>query len=383
MKIFTSSTNLKSWLPLLLFFYLFSAASIPKAFSAGGQTHDGHGYSGLDIMKGERLFKGLVPFRDGINNCASCHYTKTSKDINWNPSAFDLAVTWSEKDSTYLTGVLASPNSGLKGHDNIQLTKKEINLIEAYFSELKEKGIEKHKSYPFNLFTFLGTGILMLLALIDLIFTKKIKIKAIPVFILLVALAFHLKVISQEAIALGRTQGYAPNQPIKFSHKIHAQDNQIDCNYCHTGVDNSPSAGIPSNDLCLNCHNVVRNGTNSGKFEINKIHRAKETGKPVEWKRVHDLPDHVFFSHATHVQNGKLDCAECHGKVEEMHIVKQVEDLSMGWCINCHRQSEVDFEGNQYYQKNFEELHKKLKNKEIDAVTVDMVGGINCMKCHY
>ncbi len=383
MKIFTSSTILNSWLPIVLFFYLFGAASLPQAYSAGDQSKNEHGFSELEIMKGERLFKGLIPFREGTNNCASCHYTKTNEEINWNPSAHDLAVAWSEKDTTYLSGVLGSKNPGLKGHEDIQLTEKEINLIEAYFSELKDKGLEKHKVYPIDLFTFFGTGFLMLLALIDLIFTKKIKIKAIPVFILLVSLAFHIKVISHEAIALGRTEGYAPNQPIKFSHKIHAQDNQIDCNYCHTGVDNSASAGIPSNDLCLNCHTVVRNGKNSGKFEINKIHRAKETGKPVEWIRVHDLPDHVFFSHATHVENGNLDCAECHGEVEEMHIVKQVEDLSMGWCINCHRESEVDFEGNKYYQENFEELHEKLKKQEIDAVTVDMVGGLNCMKCHY
>jgi hypothetical protein len=354
----------------------------PYAYSAEDAS-DKEGYSELDIMKGERLFKGLLPFSSGFNDCASCHYTKTSDTINWNPSAVDLARTWKEKGGTYLEDVLENPPSGMSDHENVELTEKEVEHIKAYFTKLDKTGMEQHKAFPFDLFTFFGTGFLMLLALIDLIFTKKIRVKAIPVLVLVVAMGFHIKIISEEAIALGRTENYAPDQPIKFSHKIHAQQNQIDCNYCHTGIDNSPSAGIPSNDLCLNCHTVVRQGTNSGKFEINKIHRAKETEKPVEWIRVHNLPDHVFFSHATHVANGKLECAECHGDVEEMHIVEQVEDLSMGWCLECHRESEVDFENNSYYKENFEELHEKLKTKEIDAVTVDMVGGENCMKCHY
>lgn len=383
MNILSSSTTQHARFTFLLFF-LFGVFATPVLASDEGNGHGAeNGYTELEIMKGERLFKGLVPFRSGFNECVSCHYTKTNKVIDWNPSAYDLAVAWKEEGGTYLEDVLKNPPSGMSEHESVELTETEIDLLKAYFTKLEKKGLEKHKAYPINLFIFIGTGLLMLLALIDLIFTRKIKIKAIPVFILLVALAFHLKVIAHEAIDLGRTEGYAPNQPIKFSHKIHAQDNQIDCKYCHTGVESSPSAGIPSNDLCLNCHTVVRKGTNSGKFEINKIHRAKKTGDPVEWIKVHDLPDHVFFSHATHVNNGNLDCAKCHGEVEEMHIVEQVEDLSMGWCIDCHRTNEVDFEGNAYYQKNFEELHEKLKNKEIDAVTVDMVGGLNCMKCHY
>lgn len=344
---------------------------------------DSSGYSELDIMKGERLFKGLLPFRSGFNDCASCHYTETNKEINWNPSAYDLAVAWKEEGGDYLENTLSDPPAGMSEHEEVKLTETEIKHIKAYFTKLEKQGMEEHKAFPYELFTFFGTGFLMLLALIDLIFTKKIKIKAIPVLVLVVSLGFHIKVVSEEAIALGRTENYAPNQPIKFSHKIHAQDNQIDCNYCHSTVNESPSAGIPSNDLCLNCHTVVRQGTNSGKFEINKIHRAKETGEPVDWVKVHDLPDHVFFSHATHVNNGNLDCAECHGNVEEMHIVEQVEDLSMGWCLDCHRKTEVDFENNAYYKETFEEMHEKFESNEIDAVTVDMVGGENCMKCHY
>jgi len=351
--------------------------------AAGEEGHNNEGqYTELEIMKGERLFKGLLPFKEGFKDCASCHYTMTNEEMDWNPSAHDLAVL-SKEDTAYLASSLSnSMLQSVEGHKDINLTEKEVKLVEAYFSKLAEKGLKKHKPVPQNTLIFFGTGFLMLLALIELIFLKKIKIKAIPVLILLISLGFHIKVISEEAIDLGRAENYAPNQPIKFSHQVHVKDNKIDCNYCHTGVDNSQSAGIPSNNLCLNCHNVVRKGTNSGTFEIDKIHRAKEKGEPVEWIKVHDLPDHVFFSHATHVQNGNIDCAECHGNVEEMHIVEQVEDLSMGWCIECHRESEVDFD-NKYYSKNFEELHQKMEERQIDAVTVDEVGGINCMKCHY
>lgn len=366
---------------LLLFGLIIFTFQIALASGAEGNNEETP-YSELEIMKGERLFKGLLPFKEGFNDCASCHYTKTNKEMNWNPSAYDLAVL-SKEDTSYLSESLSnSMIQSVEGHKELSLTDKETKLVQAYFSKLADQGLKKHKPVPQKTLIFFGTGFLMLLALIELIFLKKIKIKAIPVLILLVAMGFHIKVISEEAINLGRTENYAPNQPIKFSHKVHVKQNKIDCNYCHTGVDNSQNAGIPSNNLCLNCHNVVREGSNSGMFEINKIHRAKETGEPIEWKKVHDLPDHVFFSHATHVQNGNLDCAECHGQVEEMHIVEQVEDLSMGWCINCHRESEVDF-SNKYYSENFEELHKKMEEGEIDAVTVEQVGGTNCMKCHY
>ena len=365
---------------LLLTLILFTC-QLTMASEGGGQHQKGK-YTELEMMKGERLFKGLIPFQEGFKDCASCHYTKTNKEIDWNPSAYDLAVL-SREDTAYLSGAMSGSRfQDVKGHEKVSLTDKETELVKAYFSRLADQGLKKHKPVPEKTLIFFGTGFLMLLALIELIFLKKIKIKAIPVLVLLVALGFHIKVISEEAISLGRSENYAPNQPIKFSHKVHVKQNKIDCKYCHTGVDNSQNAGIPSNNLCLNCHNVVREGSNSGTFEINKIHRAAEQEEPIEWKKVHDLPDHVFFSHATHVQNGNLDCAECHGQVEEMHIVEQVEDLSMGWCIECHRETEVDFD-NKYYSKNFEELHQKMEEGQIDAVTVDEVGGINCMKCHY
>lgn len=132
----------------------------------------------------------------------------------------------------------------------------------------------------------------------------------------------------------------------------------------------------------MNCHNVVRSGKITGTVEIAKVLESWETGKPIEWIRIHNLPDHVYFNHAQHVQVGKLDCAECHGQVEKMDEVMQVHDLSMGWCLECHRKTEVQFTSNSFYA-TYEKLHEQLKNGQIKKVTADMVGGDNCMKCHY
>ena len=132
----------------------------------------------------------------------------------------------------------------------------------------------------------------------------------------------------------------------------------------------------------MNCHIVVRNGTRSGVSEISKVITAYENMKPIEWIKVHNLPDHVFFSHAQHVSAGGITCQECHGKVEGMDIIKQVNDLSMGWCINCHRTKKINFQNNKFYTE-YKGLGDKIKKGEIDSVTVDVVGGIECMKCHY
>jgi len=195
-------------------------------------------------------------------------------------------------------------------------------------------------------------------------------------------LVVQVKMVADAAINLGRSQNYAPDQPIKFSHKVHAGDNQIDCKYCHHTAEFGKSAGIPAMELCMNCHVLVREGTNSGKFEIAKVIDANETKKPVEWVRLHNLPDHVFFSHAQHVGVGKVDCKQCHGAVEEMDIMKQTSDLSMGWCINCHRDTKVNFKDNAYYD-NYMKLHDELKGGGIDTIRAVNIGANDCMRCHY
>ena len=205
------------------------------------------------------------------------------------------------------------------------------------------------------------------------------------------------------AIGLGRQKDYMPEQPIFYSHKVHAGINQINCLYCHAGAEKSKHAMIPSENICMNCHKVISEYSGAplftaegkkvnGTAEIQKLYdhvgwdaTAKEytkPGKPIEWTRIHNLPDHVYFNHSQHVVAGKQQCQTCHGAITEMDEVHQFSDLSMGWCINCHRTTKVQFADNKYYSI-FEKFHEDVKSGKIDSVTVEMVGGTECQKCHY
>jgi len=194
------------------------------------------------------------------------------------------------------------------------------------------------------------------------------------------------------AIELGRQQGYAPTQPINFSHELHAGINKIDCQYCHDGARRSKAAVIPAVNTCMNCHKAVGGETETAQKEIGKIYTAagwdpvaqKYTGEtqPIEWVRIHNLPDHVYFNHSQHVVAGGVECQTCHGPVEEMAKVEQFSPLSMGWCVNCHRQTEVKFAENDYY-KSYDLYHNDLKSGKMDKVTVEDIGGLECQKCHY
>ncbi len=192
-----------------------------------------------------------------------------------------------------------------------------------------------------------------------------------------------------------RTQkGYKPEQPIKFSHKLHAGDNEIACQYCHSSVEKSRHAGIPSVNICMNCHKGIQTGPQYAEKEIAKIYTAAgfdpkmgtyddSKQNPLKWIKVHNLPDHVYFNHSQHVVVGKIECATCHGNVKEMTVAEQKAPLTMKWCIECHRKTEVVMEGNAYYDR----LHKALKEKyagQYDVkFTVEKIGGLECAKCHY
>lgn len=187
--------------------------------------------------------------------------------------------------------------------------------------------------------------------------------------------------------SIGVQKNYQPKQPIAFSHKIHAGQYEIDCKYCHTGVLRGKQANIPAVNVCMNCHNQIRKGTNTGETEIAKIFAAAGfdpntstyTGdtKPIEWVRIHNLPDLAYFNHAQHVNVAGIECQTCHGPIEEMEVVKQYSLLTMGWCIDCHRKTDVTTRGNAYYDK-LVEIHDSKK-----AMKVEDIGGLECAKCHY
>jgi mono/diheme cytochrome c family protein len=174
-------------------------------------------------------------------------------------------------------------------------------------------------------------------------------------------------------------QGYMPEQPIKYSHALHAGEYGIECEYCHSGATKSKNAWIPSANVCMNCHKLINEGPKYGTEEIQKIYDAigfdpatKQyiegyEQKPIEWVRIHNLPDHAYFNHAQHVVVGGLECQTCHGPIEEMEVVYQYSTLGMGWCINCHREEKV----------------KTLGKENPEGLTVEDMGGLDCARCHY
>ena len=204
-----------------------------------------------------------------------------------------------------------------------------------------------------------------------------------PGFIWVVTFVFTalvLKTAIDGLFNVGVHQGYAPTQPIAFSHKVHAGDFKIDCNYCHTGVRTSKNANIPSVNICMNCHSSILKvtGTTELSAEIQKIFDAKLNDTPIEWVRVHNLPDLAYFNHAQHFEVGGVECQTCHGAIEEMEVVSQFSNLTMGWCIDCHRTTNIKTD-NGYYDK-LVELHS---NSSKDPMVVQDIGGLECAKCHY
>jgi cytochrome c551/c552 len=217
--------------------------------------------------------------------------------------------------------------------------------------------------------------------------------------------------VTKGAIGLQRQTNYQPVQPLYYSHKVHAGINQINCLYCHGNAWESKSAAIPSVNVCMNCHKTIttyekgpklydQEGQEiNGTAEIAKLHKYAgfdpqnpnawdpSMAKPIEWVRIHNLPDHVYFNHSQHVKAGNVQCQTCHGNIQEMDEVKQFSELSMGWCINCHRDTKVDFnydstKGNKFYSI-YEKFHNDIRAGKMDSVTVKDIGGLECQKCHY
>lgn len=191
---------------------------------------------------------------------------------------------------------------------------------------------------------------------------------------------------------VGVHEGYKPVQPIKFSHQIHAGVNQIECQYCHGGAFKSKNASIPSANVCMNCHNTVTASDHyDGEIspEILKIYRAVDfdpetktygnNPRPIEWIRIHNLPDFAYFNHSQHVVVAGVECQTCHGPIQDMEEVYQYSPLTMKWCVDCHKTTEVNAD-NAYYDQLIK-AHEKLKKGE--KMTAAMIGGLECGKCHY
>lgn len=380
-----------------------------------------------------RLVEGMKLFKA---NCASCH------DVNKESTGPALAKVWERWESEDLIKQWIKNNAALTASGNayaVKMTASKptamttfpnlndqqiLDIIDYIRAKTADPGFGSPKTEtvggasgatakPNNSLWYIVAGFLLVLALgliavtrklddlvkekdgepidnrplLQKIFTRRVK----SALILLAILAFGANIM-KGAIGLGRSQGYKPEQPIKFSHALHAGQNKIDCQYCHSGAEKSRHAVIPSVNVCMNCHKYVSQGPKYGKKEIAKIYKYSgwdpTTGtfanqpKPIEWVKVHNLPDHVYFNHSQHVKVGGIECQTCHGNIQEMEEVQQFAPLSMGWCINCHRQTEVKFSENKYYSI-FDKYHDDIKSGKKDKVTVEDIGGAECQKCHY
>ncbi len=396
-----------------------SATEAPAAASAGEIPTDP-----ARISEGESLFKG---------NCASCHKIDQKlvgpalANVYDRAPSIDWIVNFVQNSQKLIQSGDEYANNLYEEYNKVQMTafptfnRDQILSILGYIKDQTENKAsaaatpttldgqvitETGPAIPSTYLNAIMIGlvvvlvlILVVLVLITTVLQKYLKqrddlseedreivesstsisdfLKSKPVIFLTIFLfsAIAFKVVINQLYAVGVQIGYAPEQPIAFSHKLHAGQYEIDCQYCHTGVRKSKSANIPSPNICMNCHSAILTESE----QIKKIYAAVDNNQPIEWVRVHNLPDLAYFNHSQHVEVGEIECQTCHGPIEEMEVVQQYSLLTMGWCIDCHRKTEVNTKDNAYYDK-LVELHDQ-ESKE--ALKVEDIGGLECSKCHY
>jgi len=359
-------------------------------------------------QKGKSLFQA---------NCAACH--KLDKKLI-GPALLNVADKRSKewlhawiKDNNALraTGdadakAIFKEFNGMPMTPFPQLSAEDIDAI-LFYTSGKSKTATVTTAKTSNLAKPKPSTIWMsvVVLLVILIFIIWIYAKSNNGFLKVVATIFLLFGVAYVGFGalfkVGIDTGYQPIQPIQFSHKIHAGDNKIDCQYCHSSAKHSKTSGIPSLNVCMNCHKniseyngVVTSDKDKAFYdgEIQKLYDAigwdkdnlkykdNYVQKPVQWVRIHNLPDFAYFNHSQHVTVAGVKCQQCHGPVEKMDEVKQYAKLTMGWCINCHKTTDIKMKGNGYYKNIHEQLSKKYG---IENVTEAQMGGKECGKCHY
>jgi len=374
-----------------------------KAAAAGSQKVD------PKVAKGKKIFKA---------NCVACH--KLDKKLIGPP----LKGITDKREREWLHSWIKDNNALRKSGDALakqvfeennkmpmtafpQLSTEDIDAMLAYFKVGDVKKViatnttEKTKSKSKGSSAWMSwiVAIALIGLLIFMLFVSKngfIKIVAVIALLLIVSY-----LLFNSLMGIGIDQGYQPIQPIAFSHKVHAGDNKIDCQYCHSSAKHSKTSGVPTANVCMNCHKSISEYTGNGSEteeqmafyngEIQKIYDAvgwdaenfkyKENYevRPIEWIRVHNLPDFVYYNHSQHVTVAGIACQKCHGPVETMDEMRQFSPLTMGWCLDCHKTTEVNM-NNEYYTK----IHKDLSKKyNVEKVTIAELGGKECAKCHY
>ena len=429
-------------LALVLTFSLNLLAQDAPAAAAPATTVEAAPTGGGDATKGKELFN---------SNCAACHKLDakaTGPALRGVAGKYDMEwiYKWVKNSSDLIKSGDAKAVKVYEENGKAlmtpfpQLSHEDIDNIIAYTSEkpavaaapagmsVKDGGLEAKDNSGISNNAILGFLVVIMALLIVMLYlvynmlNKIVAAKDIDVvrknksllsiwkafaknqflvlvsaiFLLLASAYFVYGYLSQ----IGVDQNYSPIQPIHFSHRIHAGSNGIDCKYCHSAARVSKNAGIPSLNVCMNCHkNIAEVADTTATAEYSKVFYDKEiqklydavgwdrtmqkyTGKtmPVKWVRIHNLQDFVYFNHSQHVSVAGIECQKCHGEVQTYEIQKQFAPLTMGWCIDCHRKTDVKMEGNAYYDKIHKELSKKYG---VDKLTAAQMGGLECGKCHY
>lgn len=357
---------------------------LPSDFQDTDTVFSRKEFSAEELVRGERLFYGLAYPGELAVDCEKCHNTKWSDSLNWNPDALEISVKYLNKSGADLQAVLLKPKGKKMAevHNSFQLTNEDVVLIKAYMDRFVDIGIKKQKPVVTNLLLLIISFVVFSISLTDLIIKRIFRNSRFNLLLLTVSSIVMIWILAASAIAFGRSRNYSPDQPVKFSHYVHAGQNKTDCNYCHYSARSAKSAGIPAGNICLNCHFLVRSGTRSGVTEISKVTEAFNNNEPVKWIRIYRLPDFVFFSHAQHVTAGEIACESCHGDVRTMDRLYQVPDLSMGWCLKCHDTRKVNLT-NTYYKTYFSGFYNDFTAGRRDSVMAAVTGGRNCGNCHY
>ncbi|RUT70928.1 cytochrome C [Flavobacterium cupreum] len=425
-------------LSLTLIFSLTSFAQDAAAAPAAPEAAAPAATTGGDPVKGKELFNA---------NCAACHKLdakSTGPALRGVAGKHDMAwiYKWVHNSSDMIKSgdpvavKLFEENNKSVMTSFPQLAEADIDNIIAYTSEVKAEPTKVVSELPtgpqaggsgisnniiLGALALVMAILVVMLFMVNKVLTKVAANNGIVVapreartpiwkafarnqFLVLVTSIFLLLAsgyfVYGFLMQVGVDQNYEPIQPIHYSHKIHAGDNEINCKYCHSAARVSKNAGIPSLNVCMNCHkniSEVAETTATAEYskafydaQIQKLYdavgwdKAKQayTGKtqPVKWVRIHNLPDFVYFNHSQHVSVAGVECQTCHGPVQEFEIMKQYSKLTMGWCIDCHRKTDVKMEGNAYYDKIHAELSKKYG---VEKLTAAQMGGLECGKCHY
>lgn len=372
-------------IPILIFLFVVFVCNFSISQPSPGYTSKANNEKAStdSLLMGQALFFDENLSLDSTSSCISCHYNQVIDTLNWNPSVLDLARKWRTKSQFEFEDIFYMPLTKklFESHKNFNLNGEQIFLLKYYldYSGLESLIVQERK-FNINLFFIIALVAIIFLALIDLVFSRLIKYKLIHLGLILLSLGFGYRIIYTEIIQLGLQQGYEPDQPIKFSHKVHSGENGTDCYFCHMPAKYGASAGIPGLNICLNCHAGVVEGQRSGGFEISKLLEYKQAKKVIHWISVNNLPDHVSFNHSSHLNEG-VECAECHGLIEEMDRTRQVRELSMSWCLDCHKDRKINIENNEYYSNYRKYLEQN--NMAVDSATVYQLGGWDCMNCHY